>query len=240
MITRSDLHVAFKVVMDKNSQSTAFGGTPAFLDAEIDYWLDQALFQLVSTKFTGHNTLEQPFEGSVKRVQDLEKLVKTDKGITAQLEDNSNKIVITDLLQNQAQGEGRMFFVNAVIHWNQSDNQDIIQRKPSAVVSMIDHQVANKFLETYNNKPWIDTPVATIEDNSLQIYVDTTTTRAPYSVDITYVKYPTKIENLGSEGLVEIPEYMRYELINIAVQLALENIESRRTETKSQINNLAE
>lgn len=240
MITRSDLHVAFKVVMDKNSQSTAFGGAPAFLDAEIDYWLDQALFQLVSTKFTGHNTLEQPFEGSVKRVQDLEKLVKTDKGITARLEDNSNKIVITDLLQNQAQGEGRMFFVNAVIHWNQSDNQDVIQRKPSAVVSMIDHQIANKFLETYNNKPWIDTPVATIEDNSLQIYVDTTTTRAPYSVDITYVKYPTKIENLGSEGLVEIPEYMRYELINIAVQLALENIESRRTETKSQINNLAE
>lgn len=240
MITRSDLHVAFKVVMDKNSQSTAFGGAPAFLDAEIDYWLDQALFQLVSTKFTGHNTLEQPFEGSVKRVQDLEKLVKTDKGITAQLEDNTNKIVITDLLQNQAQGEGRMFFVNAVIHWNQSDNQDVIQRKPSAVVSMIDHQIANKFLETYNNKPWIDTPVATIEDNSLQIYVDTTTTRAPYSVDITYVKYPTKIENLGSEGLVEIPEYMRYELINIAVQLALENIESRRIETKSQINNLAE
>lgn len=240
MITRSDLHVAFKVVMDKNSQSTAFGGAPAFLDAEIDYWLDQALFQLVSTKFTGHNTLEQPFEGSVKRVQDLEKLVKTDKGITAQLEDNSNKIVITDLLQNQAQGEGRMFFVNAVIHWNQSDNEDVIQRKPSAVVSMIDHQVANRFLETYNNKPWIDTPVATIEDNSLQIYVDTTTTRAPYSVDITYVKYPTKIENLGSAGLVEIPEYMRYELINIAVQLALENIESRRIETKSQINNLAE
>lgn len=240
MITRSDLHVAFKVVMDKNSQSTAFGGAPAFLDAEIDYWLDQALFQLVSTKFTGHNTLEQPFEGSVKRVQDLEKLVKTDKGITAQLEDNTNKIVITDLLQNQAQGEGRMFFVNAVIHWNQSDNQDVIQRKPSAIVSMIDHQVANRFLETYNNKPWIDTPVATIEDNSLQIYVDTTTTRAPYSVDITYVKYPTKIENLGSEGLVEIPEYMRYELINIAVQLALENIESRRIETKSQINNLAE
>lgn len=240
MITRNDLHTAFKVVMDKNSQSTAFGGAPAFLDAEIDYWLDQALFQLVSTKFTGHNNLSQPFEGSVKRVQDLEKLVKTDKGITAQLEDNTNRIVITDLLSNQAVGEGRMFFVNAVIHWNQSDNQDVIQRKPSAVVSMIDHQVANKFLETYNNKPWIDIPVATIEDNSLQIYVDTTTTNAPYSVDITYVKYPTKIENLGSEGLVEIPEYMRYELINIAVQLALENIESRRIETKSQINNLAE
>ena len=240
MITRKDLHVAFKVVMDKNSQSTAFGGAPAFLDAEIDYWLNQAMFQLVSTKFTGHNMLQQPFEGSVKRIQDLEKLVKTDKGIEAPIEENSNKIIITDLLQNQAVGEGRMFFVNAVIHWNQPDNLDVIKRKPAAIVQMIDHKIANRFLETFNNKPWIDTPVATIEDNSLQIYVDTATTNAPYTVDITYVKYPTKIENLGPEGLVEIPEYMRYELINTAVQLALENIESRRIETKSQINNLAE
>ena len=239
-MTRADLHTAFKVVMDKNSQSTAFGGAPAFLDAEIDYWLDQALFQLVSTKFTGHNTLQQPFEGSVKRIQDLEKLVKTDKGISASLDEGTNRIVITDLLQNQTQGEGRMFFVNAVIHWTQPLNQDVIKRTPSATVQMIDHLVANRFLETYNNKPWIDTPVATIEDNSLQIYVDTASTQTPYTVDITYVKYPTKIENLGSDGLVEIPEYMRYELINIAVQLALENIESRRIETKTQLNTLAE
>lgn len=240
MMTRADLHTAFKVVMDKNSQSTAFGGAPAFLDAEIDYWLNQALFQLVSTKFTGHNTLQQPFEGSVKRIQDLEKLVKTDKNISASLDEGTNRIVITNLLQNQAQGEGRMFFVNAVIHWTQPTNQDIIKRKPAAVVQMIDHKIANKFLETYNNKPWIDTPVATIEDNSLQIYVDTASTQTPYTVDITYVKYPTKIENLGSDGLVEIPEYMHYELINIAVQLALENIESRRIETKTQLNTLAE
>ena len=240
MMTRADLHTAFKVVMDKNSQSTAFGGAPAFLDAEIDYWLDQALFQLVSTKFTGHNTLQQPFEGSVKRIQDLEKLVKTDKNISASLDEGTNRIVITDLLQNQAQGEGRMFFVNAVIHWTQPLNQDVIKRTPSATVQMIDHLVANRFLETYNNKPWIDTPVATIEDNSLQIYVDSTTTQAPYTVDITYVKYPTKVEDLGSDGLIEIPDYMHYELINIAVQLALENIESRRTETKLQINTLAE
>lgn len=240
MITRSDLHVAFKVVMDKNSQSTAFGGAPAFLDAEIDYWLDQALFQLVSTKFTGHNILEQPFEGSVKRIQDLEKLVKTDKGISASLDEGTNRIVIPNLLQNQTEGEGRMFFVNAVIHWTQPLNQDVIKRTPSATVQMIDHLIANRFLETYNNKPWIDTPVATIENNSLQIYVDSASTQEPYTVDITYVKYPTKIENLGSEGLVEIPEYMRYELINNAVQLALENIESRRIETKLQINNLAE
>lgn len=240
MVTREDLHIAFKVAMDKNSQSTAFGGAPAFLDDEIDFWLDQALFQLISVKFTGHNDLEQPFEGSVKRIQDLEKLVKTDKGISATLDTGTNRITISNLLSNQAQGEGRMFFVNAVVHWAQTDNNDVIPRTPSATVIMVDHVTANRFLETHNNKPWIDNPVATIEDNTLQIYVDTSLTTSPYTVDITYVKYPTKIEDLGSEGLTEIPEYMRYELINIAVMLALENIESQRMRNKYEFNKLAE
>lgn len=40
-MTREQFHSYFKVAMDKNSQSVAFGGCPAFLPEEIDYWLDQ-------------------------------------------------------------------------------------------------------------------------------------------------------------------------------------------------------
>lgn len=61
-----------------------------------------------------------------------------------------------------------------------------------------------------------------------------------YSVDITYVKYPTKIENLPSAGMDEIPEYAQYEVVNRAVELALEDIESRRVQTKTQLNQLDE
>ena len=35
-MTRDQLHIAFKIAMDKNSQSIAFGGCPAFLPDEID------------------------------------------------------------------------------------------------------------------------------------------------------------------------------------------------------------
>lgn len=57
-MNRDQLHIAFKIAMDKNSKSVAFGGCPAFLPDEIDYWLNLAMFNVVSTKFTGHNTLQ--------------------------------------------------------------------------------------------------------------------------------------------------------------------------------------
>ena len=61
-----------------------------------------------------------------------------------------------------------------------------------------------------------------------------------YSVDITYVKYPTKVEDLPEAGMTEIPEYMQHEVVNRAVELALEDIESRRVQTKTQLNQLDE
>lgn len=233
-MTREQLHKNFKVEMDKNATNIAFGSYPAFLPEEIDHWLNQALFQELATKFTGHNFSQVPFEQSVKRIHDLEKLVQTDKGISASVEDNTNRITLNNLLNRTSDNRGRMFFVNAAINWT-SDSNDLIKRMPKATVIMIDHTAANKFLETYNNKPWIDTPVATIEDNSLQIYVDTYSMKAPYTVDITYIKYPTLVQNL-TDDTDELPEYMWYEIVNRAVALALENIESQRVQTKSQLN----
>jgi hypothetical protein len=61
-----------------------------------------------------------------------------------------------------------------------------------------------------------------------------------YSVDITYVKFPTKVEDLPAAGMNEIPEYMQFEVVNRAVELALEDIESKRVQTKVQLNQLDE
>ena len=38
----------------------------------------------------------------------------------------------------------------------------------------------------------------------------------------------------------EIPEYMQFEVVNRAVELALEDIESKRVQTKVQLNQLDE
>lgn len=225
-MTREQLHIAFKIAMDKNSQSIAFGGCPAFLPEEIDYWLNQGLYQEINTKFTGNNPSKIAFEGSIKRTHDLENLIRTDYKVVATKEANTNRCYIANLFSDK-----RMFFVSAVLNFG-DDKANVI---------LINHNDSQKFKKTYNNNPWIENPVCVIEDNTLYVYYDDISMNADtYSVDITYVKYPTKIEDLPSAGMDEIPEYMQYEIVNRAVELALEDIESRRVQTKVQLNQLDE
>lgn len=224
-MTRDQLHIAFKVAMDKNSKSVAFGGCPAFLPEEIDYWLNQALYQEINTKFTGNNTLKTAFEGSIKRMHDLEGLIRTDK-VDAIKESNTNRCYVTNLYSGK-----RMFFVDATLNFNE-------QRANAVLVS---HEVAKRFKQTHDNTPWIETPVCSVEDNTLYIYYDPIAMNADtYSIDLTYVKQPTKVEDLPASGMDEIPEYMQFEMVNRAVELALEDIESKRVQTKTQLNQLDE
>lgn len=223
-MTRDQLHNAFKIELDKNATNISFGSYPAFLPEEIDYWLNQGMYQLVSNKFTGLNTLQESFEQSVKRVHDLERLIKTQTAITADKVDGTNKCIVKDAFKD------KMFYVDIVFNF---DNN-------SSIVDVVDHEIAKRFLKTYNNTPWIEIPVATIQDLDLIIYYDPISMNAnKYSVDITYVKIPTKVENVTG-NMDEFPEYLQYEMVSRAVLLALENIESQRVQTKSQLNQISE
>lgn len=225
-MTRDQLHIAFKIAMDKNSQNIAFGGCPAFLPNEIDYWLNLALYQEINTKFTGNNATKVAFEGSTKRTHDLEGLIRTDRDVLATKEANINRCFISNLFN-----DNRMFFIDATFNF---DNK-------KANVSLVSHTIAQRFKKTHDNNPWIETPVGVIEDNTLYVYYDDIAMNSTnYSMDITYVKFPTKVEDLPTAGMTEIPEYMQHEVVNRAVELALEDVESRRVQTKTQLNQLDE
>lgn len=223
----SEIHKAFKVMMDKNAEAVAFGGCPAFLPEEIDLFLNQAFIEIISNKFTGQNVLQTPFEGSVKRVADLEGLVKTDKGISLVLDSSTN--VLT--LENFSNTGKRMFYVTSVLHFNNT----------SSTCILVSHEDARKFLKTYNNDPWVDTPVATLEDNKLKVMIDVHSMDSPYTIDITYVSFPPIIDSSNANTNINVvPDRVLYEVINRATVIALENIESKRTESKVQINSLSE
>ena len=223
-MTRTELHIAFKTAMDKNAPSIAFGGSPAFLPEEIDYWLNQGLYQEINTKFTGNNANKVAFEGNTKRIHDLERLVRTDSKVGLITESNINRCYVLNLHNDE-----RLFFIDAVLNFGLN----------KANVVLVDHTTAQRFRKTHNNNPWIENPVGVIENNRLYIYYDPLT-EIPDTVDITYLKTPTKIEDLPPAGMDEIPEYMQYEVVNRAVELALEDIESRRVQTKTQLNQLDE
>lgn len=230
-MTRSDLHTAFKIEMDKNAQGVAFGGCPAFLPEEIDYIFNRAFYDVVVSKFSGNNATEMQFESSVKRIADLETLVKTDEGIPVSVTENTNKIVLENFLDKNENSNGRMFFVQATLHWTNGESSN------SAIINLISHKDSKRFVETYNNKPWIDNPVAVMENNILSIFIDKYSMTGDFTLDITYVKHPKKMEQYNAnEQITEFPEQVLGEIINKAVVIALENIESQRVQTKASLN----
>lgn len=131
-----------------------------------------------------------------------------------------------------------MFYVSCILMF---DNLEQFQETQQITCTLVDHETARRFKKTYNNRPWIDIPVATIEDNKLKIYYDDVTMKDPSGIILTYVKRPEVIDYTKPDmDITEVPEYVMYEVINRAAVIALENIESQRTGTKVQINNLQE
>ena len=228
-MTIAEAHIAFKVEADKNAVNIGMSGCPSFLPEEIDYWLYTAYLSKIATKFTGNNTIQTSFEGNAKRVADLEGLVRTDKGLTLLSETTNNRLTLNDFKSSIKYGsdtqDKRMYFIQGTLHFGSK----------LANVKLISHENALRFLETYNNKPWIEEPVAILEDNKLIIFMDRDLMTGPYTIDLTYLAYPRKINNQDiTSTLDEIPEYMQYEVVKLAADMAIENIESPRTQTHPQ------
>lgn len=231
-MTRNELHTAFKVEMDKNSVNMAYGGCPAFIDSEIDYWINKGYYNLLMQKFTGGTSNEVKFEGDVKRIADFDRLIKTDKNVSLTKDNNTNCAYLNNLLNRNNDNRGRMFYVSSVLSWG--DNK--------VTVKLLDHTQVKNFIKTYNNNPWIENPVGVIEDNTLKIYYDPISMESnSYSIDLTYIKHPVLINDLTSElQISELPDQTWYEVINRAVQMALENVESQRIQTKTSLINSEE
>lgn len=230
-MTRNELHTAFKVELDKNSNSVAYGGCPSFIDSEIDYWINKAYYKLLMQKFTGGTTNQVKFEGDVKRVSDLERLVRTDENLSLIVKPDSNCVYLQNLLNRENNNKGRMFYVEAVLFWT----KDNVTK--GAVVKLLDHVQIKNFIKTYNNNPWIENPVGIIENNTLYIYYDPISMKADtYTLDLTYVKHPSLITELPADtALSELPDQTWYEVVSRAVEMALDNIESQRVQTQAQL-----
>lgn len=238
----SEIHKAFKVQMDKNAEAVSFGGCPAFLPEEIDLFLNQAYNEVILNKFTGNNVLRTPFEGNLKRIEDLQGLVVTDSieysTRSMPLSENPGKAnnVIVCPYTDFTEGNGIFIVLDCKIG-HIKDNYDI------ETCRIVDHETFRKFEVTKHNYPWIDYPVSMIESNSIFIAFDpeTITLGDMVTVVVTYITKPTIIDYKNSQqNITEVSDNVWYEVINRAVVLALENIESQRSQTKVQLNNLSE
>lgn len=75
-MTYADIKKKFLIEYDKANVTSSY---PSLTDYEIATILDKAYLALIAEKVTGNNPRRQVFEGDVKAISDLQKLIKTGK-----------------------------------------------------------------------------------------------------------------------------------------------------------------
>lgn len=221
-MTTQDLCDLFNVSLDKQNVTSY----PGFTNTEICIFLNQALLSLVNTKFTGDNSRKVAFEGDIKRIADLQKLVITT---------NVSSVSVVSYISNAfclTLPTNFMLFITGIVNYN----------SVFYPIMLTTHEKAKAFEQTTYNNPWIKRPISYIENGQLFVLYDTNIIKNTNLLNLylTYVTNPNVINASSLTDVFQFNDSVAYELINLAVVMALENIESQRMQTKGQLLNTQE
>lgn len=237
-MTSQQLHKLFDIQLDKVSQYTS----PAFTPEEKDAFLNQASAAIATTKYTGNNVLKQGFEQDFKRIVDLQNLCQQKlivfKPIIAS---GKNTLVFDNVVDEKMLSiyDVSLTVTTVTVEDGVEDPVTVFNN-----VIIVSNEVAKRFKQTDTNIPWIDVPVGTIHDNKMEVYLDpikyssllavvntdTTSTSDTWNLSISYVHTPTIISYENYDDITDYPENVWYEVVSKASTIALDNIESERTQ----------
>lgn len=231
-MTHADIYEKFMIEYDKENVTTSY---PSLTEYEIATLLDKAYLALIAQKFTGNNMRRVPFEGDEKAVEDLQPLVQ--EGIIPFVGGSHNNL---NLLIHEFDKNKVMYIIHAIV----GDEGGTFES-----AKQIQSKYMYKFMSTVNNKPWSRSTMYCVQDNKIILIkgklVDDAVNRG-FSVDFiyTYIKYPQKFANktnrISQQTNIdfELSDSMAEELINLALVMSTEIVESPRMQTKAQLRGL--
>ena len=233
-MTISEMHTAFKLGLDK-TESLQY---PSFLAEEIDFWLNQAIRKFVKTRYSGINSKREGFEQSQKRIDDLRTLTRevtiTCTGAGAI---KPNGYVLTNGFSNAA--------FTSIPYWLSLGEEVTISytstttRNGGTVTKRVG--VVDITSDSYRSKvddPLSDHVLHYDEARPLRLFYNNTIefiTDGNYTITEAYIRYikqpVTVVYNTTS---CDLAEHTHEEIVNMAVQLALENVEQPRLQSYTQ------
>jgi len=229
MTVYPDMHQAIRLHLDK---STSLTGSVDFLSEELDFWLNEAQDRFIKQRLYGNNYRQQKFDDSQKRIDDLKTLViQSDKINLTQstLAENVKEcsLPITDATSPY------LFYINSSLY---DSSTGVLQTGDNLSFDLI-----SRYLKDGINNPYIRRPLVTfyhnITDKIAFVHGDEF---IPTRCDITYIKKPKKLTyttpGTYETNTCELPEYTHREIVVIAAEMLIENIESQRVQTFTQLN----
>lgn len=212
-----EFHRSFELKLDK-TQDFEY---PSFSAEQIDFWLNEAQDRFVKSRAFGNNLKKDGFEETQKRIDDLSTIVKTSTPIIPTKSGNE----YINILPND--------YLYLVRH-----RCTVVSTTCGTSVEggiQVSHDELNEVIRDPFWKPQYDDPLYYFEDGKLyQLGASDFTIT---NTILTYIRQYNRLTN-GTEYIVpqpdvqcELPGHTHAEIVDIAVSLVLENIESQRYQT---------
>jgi len=216
-MTAAEMHTAVKLGLDKTSSLDI----PAYESEEIDLWLNIAQDRFIKQRMSD-------FEHGSKRISDLRQLVTTEETAIDPFTAVTKYPNTTSIDLDAKLNETFMYYISSrskVTRTNPVITADYVDNV------MIEHINIDKFTSTGFNSPRFKNPVCWIEDDYIYIMHDDLTTEyedAAWKFIITFIREPDVIKEPATTVPCELDDSTHQEIVDIAVNLMIENIESPR------------
>lgn len=213
-------HIEFQILLDKLATSQL----PEFSPELIDYFLNTGSERFVNSRYGRTNIYQAGFEQIQKRTEDLKNLVVPYIGDTVADSDmsvDSNAVMLTLPSDYRFWVRGRAYITRTNCSSVWAPGVKLVKQDKLEPIKV------DPFNKSRPNKPIIyfeEGAIKILEGDSFNV------TR----FQLTYIKNPAKV-NSGTYGGTKVEfdlsEHTHKEIIEMAVDIALENIESRRIQT---------
>lgn len=216
-MTIAQLHIAFDVELDK----TLDFEYPYILAEQKDYWLNKAQDRFIKQRAFGNNLYRTTFEETEKSIDDLRAIVV----------ESTISTTLTSGLYTAILPVDYMYLVR---HRCTTTSECASNNLVSGI--QVRNDEINNYLKDPFRKPIADEPLYYIQGNTINYEVpdaDFTISNAR----ITYIRRPAEMR-LGTAYVVpttdvqcELADSTHREILDIAIAMILENIESPRYQT---------
>lgn len=238
-MTHKEILNKFYIEYDKEGNSIS--SYPSLTEPEIAAVLNKAYLAIIAEKLTGNNPRRSTFEGDIKAIEDIRPLIVTESSG----DPKSSINILPDHIYNGIDNErtftlpGKdefLYFIQAVGEFEDGKKN----------ITLISHDTAKQFFQTATNTPWIKGAVCFIEGDTITVLYDpyewtrvdedgneTKSDPTIKNIHITYVHKPVMFTKDNFDNTpFELSDTMAEELINLAIIMTLETVESQRLTTK--------
>lgn len=219
-MTVNQLHIAFKEGLDKFDSLNY----PDFQSDQIDLILNQAQDTFVKQRYGNTNVKRVSFEETQKRTEDIKNVV-----VRASIVPNPNA---PDNINSDSNfvtlPSNHWIIVQELADTTYTDCNGVVTSERGVYIEAIQHNDYSKLINNPFGKPTQRKLLRLMENGRVELLPETGTTIDAYH--LTYIKEPIRI-NITTNTTCELSNMVHQEIVSIAISIALEGIEARRTQS---------